>query len=85
MVMRSYLFELSFIALTGILMGGILGVAIFYDLYLHFFASQGYFIIPWGTLILLSVIAFVGAVLASASPAIRASRMPPTEALRTFE
>jgi len=85
MVLRSYLFELSFIALTGILMGDILGVAISYDLYLNFFAGQGYFIIPWGTLLFLSAVAFVGALLATASPAIRASKMPPAVALRKFE
>jgi len=85
MVLRSYLFELSFIALTGILMGDILGIAISYDLYLKFFAGEGSFIIPWGTLLLLSTIAFVGALLATASPAIRASRMPPAVALRKFE
>ena len=30
-------------------------------------------------------IAFLGSVLATASPAIRASKMPPAEALRSFE
>jgi len=85
MVLRSYLFELSFIALTGIVLGDILGVAISYDLYLHFFADQATFIIPWQRLMLLSFVAYVGALIATASPAIRASRMPPAEALRTFE
>ena len=85
MVLRSYLFELSFIALTGILLGDILGIAISYDLYLGFFAGQASFIIPWERLLLLSFVAFVGAVIATASPAIRASRLPPAAALRTFE
>jgi len=85
MVLRSYLFELSFIALTGILLGDILGIAISYDLFLHFFADQATFIIPWEKLLILSMIAYVGAVVATASPAIRASRIPPAEALRTFE
>ncbi len=84
-VLRSYLFELSFIALTGILLGDILGIAISYDLFLHFFAGQAAFIIPWDKLLIVSLIAFVGAVVATASPAIRASRIPPAEALRTFE
>jgi len=85
MVLRSYLFELSFIALTGILLGDILGIAISYDLFLHFFAGQAAFMIPWDKLLVLSLIVFVGAVVATASPAIRASRIPPAEALRTFE
>jgi len=85
MVLKSFLFELSFIALTGITMGVALGVALSYDLYLRFFANQAAFVIPWDRLLLLGGIAFIGAVLATASPAIRASRIPPAEALRSFE
>src|SRR3989441_2687036 len=85
MVLKSFLFELSFIALTGIAMGVALGVALSYDLYLRFFANQAVFVIPWDRLLLLGGIAFIGAVLATASPAIRASRIPPAEALRSFE
>src|SRR5437667_6375043 len=85
MVLKSFLFELSFIALTGIAMGVALGVALSYDLYLRFFANQAAFVIPWDRLLLLGGIAFIGAVLATASPAIRASRIPPAAALRSFE
>ena len=85
MILKSFLFELSFIALTGIAMGIILGVALSYDLYLEFFEGQGPFVIPWVRLLVLGGIAFFGSVLATASPAIRASRMPPAEALRSFE
>ncbi len=85
MVLKSFLIELSFIALTGIAMGVALGVALSYDLYLQFFESQAAFVIPWERLLLLGGIAFLGAVLATASPAIRASKMPPAEALRSYE
>ncbi len=85
MVLRSFLFELSFIALTGIVIGIALGIALSYDLFLRFFEGQATFVIPWERLFFLGGIAFLGAVLATASPAIRASRMPPAEALRSFE
>ena len=85
MVLKSYLLELSFLALTGILMGDVLGVALSYDLYLKFFSDLGYFSVPWLRLAVLSAAAFVGAVVATASPAIRAARMPPAEALRSYE
>ena len=85
MVLKSYLLELSFIALTGIVMGTAIGVALSYVLYLRFFEGQATFVIPWVRLLTLGGIAFLGAVLATASPAIRASRMPPAEALRSFE
>jgi len=85
MVLRSFLFELSFIALTGIAMGVALGIALSYDLFLRFFEGQASFIIPWPRLALLGGIAFFGSVLATASPAFRAANMPPAEALRSFE
>ncbi len=85
MILRSFLLELSFIALTGIAMGDLLGIALSYDLFLRFFADATTFSVPWVRLVLLSSLAFGGAVLSTASPAIRASRMPPAQALRSFE
>ena len=85
MVLRSFLFELSFIALTGIAMGVALGIALSYDLFLRFFEGQASFLIPWTRLLLLGGISFIGSVLATASPAVRAAKMPPAEALRSFE
>ncbi len=85
MVLKSYLLELSFVSLTGILLGSAVGVALTYDLFLRFFEGQAVFAIPWARLLLLGGIAFLGSVLATASPAIRASRLPPAEALRSFE
>jgi putative ABC transport system permease protein len=85
MILASFLLELMFIAVTGIAIGDALGIALSYNLYLKFFADVGFFTIPWDRLILLSSVAFVGAVVATASPAIRAARMPPAEALRSYE
>jgi len=85
MILRSFLLELAFISGTGILIGDLLGVALSYDIYLKFFADLGAYAVPWDRLIFLSGLAFIGAVVATASPAIRAARMPPAEALRSYE
>ena len=85
MVLRSFLLELSFISGTGIFIGDALGVALSYNIFLKFFTDFGSFDVPWDRLFFLSAIAFIGAVLATASPAIRAARMPPAEALRSYE
>lgn len=85
MVLRSFLFELSFIALTGIGMGIVLGVLLTYNLFLEFFEGDAPFVVPWVQLAAFGAIAFGASVLATASPAIRASRMPPAEALRSYE
>ncbi len=85
MVLKSFLLELAFISGTGIVIGDILGIALSYDIFLKFFTDVGSFTVPWDRLFLLSLIAFIGAVVATASPAIRAARMPPAEALRSYE
>lgn len=85
MVLKSFLLELAFISGTGIAVGDVLGLALSYDIFLKFFVGFGSFAIPWDRLVLLSSIAFIGAVVATASPAIRAARMAPAEALRSYE
>src|SRR5206468_8209320 len=45
MVLKSFLFELSFIALTGIAMRVAFSVALTYDVYLELFANQAAFVI----------------------------------------
>ncbi len=85
MVLKSFLLELAFISGTGIVIGDLLGIALSYDIFLKFFTDVGSFQIPWVQLSILSGLAFIGAVVATASPAIRAARMPPAEALRSYE
>ncbi len=83
MILRTFLVELSFVAVLGILLGLILGIALAYNLFtsMDLFADAE-FIIPWPNLALILIFAFVASVLATLSPSIRASKMPPAEALR---
>ncbi|MFQ5837898.1 MAG: ABC transporter permease [Thermoplasmata archaeon] len=83
MVLKAFLLELSFVAVLGILLGLILGIALSYNLFTAMDIFQdAEFVIPWPNLLFILVFSFIASVLATLSPSIRASKMPPAEALR---
>jgi putative ABC transport system permease protein len=83
MILKAFLLELSFVAVLGILLGLGLGIALTYNLYLTLsFFGGAEFVIPWPNLILIMGLAFFASLLATLSPARRASKLPPAEALR---
>ncbi len=83
MVLKAFLIELSFVAVLGILLGLVLGIALSYNLYSSMdLFRDAEFIIPWPNLLFILVFSFVASVLATLSPSLRASKMPPAEALR---
>jgi len=85
MVLRSFLIEIAFIAALGILVGVALGVVLAYKVYTVLFADFATFVIPWLNLAVITMIALGATVAATVSPALRASRIPPAEALRYIE
>jgi len=85
MVMASFLLEIGFVAVFGSIIGITLGVLLAYRVWSLFFQEVTPFIIPWVHLALVAFLAGVATVLATASPAIRASKIPPAEALRYVE
>ena len=85
MVLRSFLIEIAFIAALGILVGVALGVILSYKVYTVLFADFATFVIPWANLAVITAIALGATVAATVSPALRASRIPPAEALRYIE
>ncbi|MFQ6012589.1 MAG: ABC transporter permease [Thermoplasmata archaeon] len=83
MVLKAFLLELSFVAILGILLGLVLGIALTYNLFLTLsFFGEAEFVIPWPNLVVILGLAFLGTLLATLSPSRRASRLPPAEALR---
>jgi putative ABC transport system permease protein len=83
MILKAFLLELSFVAILGILLGLVLGIALTYNLFLTLsFFGEAEFVIPWPNLILILGLAFLASLLATLSPSRRASRLPPAEALR---
>ncbi len=85
MVLRMFLLEIALIAVLGVGIGVGLGIVFAYKVYLVYFADIVTFSVPWANLGIIVGIASVAAVASTAQPAIRASRIPPAEALRYAE
>jgi putative ABC transport system permease protein len=86
MILKTFLLEASFVSLLGIIMGVILGLALSYRLWdWGGFAKSAPFVIPWGELLMLVVIAFVITLAATLPPSRSASKLAPAEALRRVD
>jgi putative ABC transport system permease protein len=86
MVQMSFILESSFIALTSIVIGTALGLAVAYNV-IHDSQrlpswSNLSFDVPWATLAIIFLAVYAVAVATTLAPAMRASRVYPAEALR---
>ena len=85
MILRMFLLEIALIAVLGVGIGVGLGIVFAYKVFLVYFADIITFSIPWVNLGVIVGIASAAAIACTAQPAIRASRIPPAEALRYSE
>ncbi|MCI4368424.1 MAG: FtsX-like permease family protein [Thermoplasmata archaeon] len=88
MVLKSFFLEYSFITLLGIGIGTVLGLLIVYNLaHSPSAAASGVstFAIPYWNLLLILLLSYGFAMAAVAVPSIKASRLPPAEAVRALE
>jgi len=85
MVRDMFLLEIALIAVLGIVIGMSLGIFLAYDVFQTYFAQVGVFTVPVGQLAVIAVIAFGFALVTTASPALRASKLPPAQTLRHIE
>ncbi len=86
MVQAAFLIESSFIALTSIVVGTLLGLILAWNIIDDQRRQPSWenltLYVPWLNLALIFLVVYVVAILATLAPALRASRIPPAEALR---
>jgi putative ABC transport system permease protein len=86
MVQLAFLFESSFIALTAIVVGTVLGLLLAWEIVLDSREQPSWgdleLVVPWLNLGLVFLIVYAVALLTTLAPALRASRIAPAEALR---
>ncbi len=86
MITKSFLIETSFITLLAIVIGILLGIGIGWTIYKDGFEPLGAsFVIPWLNLLAIAVIAYIATLIFTFYPSIKASKIPPAEALRYIE
>jgi len=86
MILKSFLIETSFTSLLGIIIGTLAGLGISYTIFeWGGFAKMSEFVIPWGEILLVFMIAFVITLAATLPPSRKASRLAPAEALRRVD
>jgi putative ABC transport system permease protein len=86
MITKSFLIETSFITLLATIIGILLGVGIGWTIYKDAFEAMGAsFAIPWGNLLAIAIIAYIATLIFTFYPSLKASKIPPAEALRYIE
>jgi putative ABC transport system permease protein len=86
MITKSFLIETSFITILAIIIGLLLGIGIGWTIFKDSFEEVGAnFVIPWMNLLAISLIAYITTLIFTFYPSIKASKIPPAEALRYIE
>lgn len=86
MILTTFLVETSFVSLLGISIGVLLGLLLSYRLFdWGGFSEISEFVIPWGEVLLILVIAFAVTMLSTLPPSRKAARLAPAEALRRVD
>jgi putative ABC transport system permease protein len=85
MVFKSFVIQISFVTLIGIILGVSLGIAMSWKIYERYFTGLASFTIPWLDISVIVLVAFIATLLSTLSSAYKASRIPPAEAIRYLE
>jgi len=84
-VRNAFLIEILFIATMGIIMGTFAGIVVSYEIFNVMVSGLGgniEYVIPWGRIVLVAVVAYIATILCTIIPARNASKTQPAEALR---
>jgi putative ABC transport system permease protein len=85
-VRRIFFIEVSFTLLLGALIGLACAIVVTYGLWFSIIRDLNYpYVIPWGEIALLLAVSYVVALLATAAPIRRSSKVAPAEALRYLD
>ncbi|MFW6064324.1 MAG: FtsX-like permease family protein [Candidatus Natronoplasma sp.] len=83
MIRYVFLIENSFITIAGIILGSLLGIGVGWLLWYDGFKPMGWgFYIPWGTILVIGMIAYLAMLFTAIPSAQKASKVSPAEALR---
>ncbi len=83
MIRYAFLIENSFVTITGIVLGSVLGIAIGWLLWYDNFKPMGWeFAIPWSSILTIGAIAYIAMLVTAIPSAQKASKVSPAEALR---
>jgi putative ABC transport system permease protein len=86
MVQATFLLESSFVALTAIAIGTLLGLLLAWNIVSDSRQQPSWenltLVVPWGNLLVIYLIVYVVALGATLAPALTAARIRPAEALR---
>ncbi len=86
MIARSFIIETSFITVLAIFIGVLFGIGTGWQMYNDTYSGTGgSFVIPWLSLIIISLIAYFATLIFTFYPSVAASKIPPAEALRYIE
>jgi putative ABC transport system permease protein len=86
MVTKSFLIETSFVTILAILIGIILGIGVGWQIYDDGFRETGTgFAVPWLNLLAITLLAYFATLIFTFYPSLKASKIPPAEALRYIE
>jgi len=86
MILGSFITEILFIATLGIVIGVVIGLTVSYEIFATMVTGGSIsFNIPWMQLLWIVSITYIASLACTIAPAVKASKIPPAEALRFME